>query len=378
MKVLHVIDSGGVYGAEIVLLNLASEQCKLKILPVIASIGDHKVKEKPLEVEAIKRGLVVEKFRMKNGPNIIGAFKIMLFAQRNNIDIIHNHGYKGDILLGFIPKILRRIPIISTLHGWTNTESFSKMRLYENLHALSLHFVDAVVVVNKAMLSHKRLKKVKDKKLYHVQNGISKDDNSPKKLDNSIIDFSSRGFTIVSCGRLSKEKGYKYLIHALNKIIKDGVNAFLVIFGEGPERESLQKLISALKLEDRVLLPGYMKSSRHYFRYCDIFVLSSLTEGLPITLLEAMQEGVPIIATRVGGIPDMLTENETGILVQPEDIEGLGCAILSLYKDKKKREEIAIKAQKLVSNEFSSEKMALGYKKIYQGCIKVHRNKIID
>jgi len=365
MKILHVIDSLGIYGAEVVVLNLADEQRKMKHYPVISSIGNLGVKEKPLEIEAKKRGLDVRIFRMRDGPNIIGGYNILRFAQDNKFTIIHNHGYKGDILLGFIPRALRSIPVISTLHGWTSTELFTKMWLYAYLHTLSLCFVDAVVLVNKSMMTNRWLKRLKDQDLYYVRNGIMRYEKSAVNPDESIIRFCSNAYTVISCGRLSKEKGYEDLICSLDQAIKKGANVNLLILGEGPERKNLENRIALLKLQERVYLPGYRDNVQDYLPYGNLFVLSSISEGLPITLLEAMQMGIPVVATSVGGVPDVLNHQENGILVQARDVEGLCNAMVSLYKDPNLGQNMAERAQDLVCREFSSEKMAQDYMSIY-------------
>ena len=129
MKVLHVIDSGGLYGAEVMLLNLMSEQVAMGLEPILASIGDPGITEKPLETEAIRRGLPVKVFRMRPGPNVWGALKILRFARSELVGLLHSHGYKGNILFGLMPRMLRRIPMVATVHGWTWTGGISRMGL---------------------------------------------------------------------------------------------------------------------------------------------------------------------------------------------------------------------------------------------------------
>jgi len=131
MKILHVTDSGGLYGAEMVLLNLVAEQMKTGLEPTIASIGEKWIQEKPFETEAVKRGLRVVKFRMFPGPNLPGMFKVLRYAQKYGFDILHSHGYKGDVAFGSMPKSIRKLPLVSTLHGWTSVVGFSKNRIYE-------------------------------------------------------------------------------------------------------------------------------------------------------------------------------------------------------------------------------------------------------
>ena len=104
MRVLHIIDSGGMYGAEVMLLNLVEEQIRQGLKPVIASIGDNQTGEKPLEIEAHKRGFPLKIFRMRPGPNFIGAWKILNYAKSIDCNLLHSHGYKGNILFGFLPK----------------------------------------------------------------------------------------------------------------------------------------------------------------------------------------------------------------------------------------------------------------------------------
>jgi hypothetical protein len=116
MKILHIIDSGGLYGAEVMLLNLVAEQIKLGLDPTIASIGEKHIGEKPLETEALKRGFKLRKFSMYPGPNYPGALKILRFAHGAGIHILHSHGYKGNILFGLMPRKIRNLPLIATIH----------------------------------------------------------------------------------------------------------------------------------------------------------------------------------------------------------------------------------------------------------------------
>lgn len=393
MKILHVIDSGGLYGAEVMLLNLVAEQIKLRLSPTIISIGEKTICEKPLEEEATSRGFRVKKFRMMPGPNVLGIWKMLRFAHQENFDVMHSHGYKGNILFGFLPRSIRKIPLISTLHGWTTIDGFSKMRLYEWLDSKSLRFIDAVVLVNKAMKSNPKLKKRKGMNLYVVNNGIPTPGpetstqvnpnpiqlgQSTQFLDQTIIDFCKKGFTIGSIGRLSAEKGYRYLIEALELLVKGGINARLVIIGEGYERDYLERLVAQFGLPDRVMLPGYRDNAREYIPYFNAFAISSLTEGLPITLLEAMQAKLPIVATEVGGIPDVLKNGCAGLLTQPGKPDALGEAISHIYHDVKLANERANIAYQRVATHYASKTMALRYLDIYSELIKNSSRPILS
>jgi len=375
MKILHIIDSGGLYGAEVMLLTLVEEQLKLGLHPTICSIGEHNVKEKPLETEARKKGIKVKKFRMRAGPNFLGAWKILKFAQEENFDILHSHGYKANVLFGFMPKKIRKIPMITTLHGWTNTGRNSRMKLYEWLDAKSLAFIDAVVLVNKAMLSNPKLKNSKVKDIKVINNGIAISSNDGQKsesnnnLDANIINFCNKGLIIGSIGRLSEEKGFDYLIDAFHVLLKQNIDVKLVIIGEGRERIKLQEKIDALNLSKKVLLAGYKEKANQYLRFFKIFVLPSLTEGLPITILEAMKAKIPIVATKVGGIPDVLHNGLGGMLIEPKNSESLAFAILHLLNNPDLAQHLTDYSYKEVTSKYTSEIMSAKYLNIYQSVI---------
>jgi glycosyltransferase involved in cell wall biosynthesis len=377
LKVLHIIDSGGFYGAEVMLLHLVEEQTKLGLEPTIASIGAKSIAEKPFETEALKRGFKVKKFRMTPGPNLKGAVDILRYANEANINILHSHGYKGNILFGFIPKRIRNLPVISTLHGWTSAEGLLKMRLYQWLDILSLKYIDAIVVVNKDMLQNPKLKNLRRVNFYTVNNGIPVVGNKQnilnqkiqKKLDQSIIDFCCRGFTIGSIGRLSKEKRYNCLIEAIGLLAQKGIDARLIIIGEGNQRNDLENLITRLKLKGRVMLPGYRQCAKNYIHNFNIFVLPSLSEGLPITILEAMQAKIPIVATKVGGIPEVLGNGSAGMLIKASDSLNLAYAIKRIHKDKKLVSDMTQVAYRRAINIYDSKTMAKGYLKVYKDII---------
>lgn len=382
MKILHIIDSAGLYGAEIMLLNLMEEQKKMGLSPVLCSIGEKNIVEKQLEIESRRHGLQVEIFRMRSGLNIIGALNIIRYASREHFDIIHSHGYKGNILLGFIPKSVRNIPLVTTLHGWTSTNGLSRMRLYEWLDAKSLQFIDAVILVNKKMLSDNRIKVIKGNKLSVIYNGIpllnfsnlsqtidfsiTQDPEKKSLLDPKIVEFCQHGFIIGSIGRLSKEKGYRYLLGALHILRTKHLNVKLIIIGEGDERHSLIELIKKLNISSYVLLPGYRDNANKYLPLFNIFVLSSLTEGLPITLLEAMQVRIPVVATRVGGIPEVLENGKGGLLIKPGDPKGLSEAIALVYSNPQVVEKIVSFSYNNAITRYTSSKMVQQYYEIYK------------
>jgi len=370
MKILHIIDSGGLYGAEIMLLNLMQEQMASGVESLLASIGNGGVAEKPIEKEARQRGIRVKAFRMKPGPNMLGALNVLRFAWAEKVDIFHSHGYKGNILFGFLPRSVRRVPMVSTLHGWTWSGGMSRMRIYEWLDSLSLSFVDRVIMVNAVMKDHPRIKSRQGLALEVVPNGIPLHNNEQQRetavLNADIIGFCRQGYTIGAIGRLSAEKGFASLLEVVATFAAQGKDIRLVILGEGGLRSNLEITARRLGIENRVMMPGYVRDAKQYLPFFNIFVMPSLTEGLPIVLLEAMQAAVPIVASSVGGIPEVLEGGRCGLLIKPGCCESLAVGLTHVMQCPKEAEVRAHSARRRVLEDYSSKSMAQKYQEIYK------------
>ena len=371
MKILHVIDSDGLYGAEAVLLNLMEPQKRMGLHPSLLSIGATGIHSKVIEIEATKRGLECSPLRFQNGFNLRGSRKILQHAITSGADIVHSHGYKGDILLGIIPRRLRKVPVITTQHGWTSTSFFSKMRLYEWIDTLLMKNLDGVVVVSSAMQNHPRLRMLGIRPVV-INNGLPclnfELDAFLKECPEVAKDCQNK-FKIISVGRLSHEKGVSILIHAVAGLLSRNIDICLVLVGEGSEGFSLQDLAKNKGLSDRVHFVGYREKAYQLFPYFDLFVLPSYTEGLPITLLEAMQAGVPIVATRVGEVPKVLDEGRYGRIVPPGDPEELMKGILEVYENRDQAKKKALLARDRVLAEYGVEKMATKYLDLYRSVL---------
>ncbi|MCK4787020.1 MAG: glycosyltransferase [Desulfobacteraceae bacterium] len=378
MKIFHIIDSDGIYGAEVMLLNLMQEQRRIGQKPILGSIGDLGEKEKPIENKALRMGLKVKKIRMRRGLNFSGAFKLAKIARDNNVDLFHSHGYKSDILLGLLSQRLRKIAVVRTLHGWTSTKKISKIWIYELLDRFCLRKVDAVVRVNSDS-SFKKKGFLKNVNTFVIENGIPKlnfDRDLVIRNDAETANFCKNNFVIGAIGRLSAEKGFNYLIEAMQHLLINGDDYKLVIIGEGNQRDLLETVIRKAGVLGKVLLAGYKKNATDYLPFFDVFILSSLTEGLPITLLEAMQAKKPIVATSVGGIPKALGNGRHGMIVKPRDPKALADAILFLRNNPDKARKMAQTARNIALSNYSSTRMARDYTKVYNRVLAKHKKNI--
>jgi glycosyltransferase involved in cell wall biosynthesis len=379
MKVLHIIDSGGLYGAEMMLVSLVSAQLQTGTQAVIGSIRTPGLPEKPIEQEARLRGIDVQEFPMQPGVNLAGARRILQYIRHGQFDLIHSHGYKTNILLGFLPSWIRKVPIITTLHGWTNTGGWTKMRLNEELDALSLRFVNRIVLVNRGMLDRKKVKNLPQSKLSVINNGIEIDfagigfpeNGCTKKMYEKILQLHNRGTVIASIGRLSPEKGFSDLIEAVRLLRQEhNERITLLLIGAGRLHSELQEQADTAGLKDAFLITGYIKNARSLLKFIDIYVISSLTEGLPITLLEAMAANTPVVATAVGGIPYVVENRKDALLVTPQNAGCLAKAIKELLHNNKLRKSLRKQALLKVNKKYSSAIMAEKYLAVYNKILK--------
>lgn len=338
MRILHLIHSEGIYGAETILLYLAREQQQRGHEPFIGSVRDPGTPETPFEALARSHGLPLVPIRIAPRPTPAVVASLLRTVRALAPDVLHSHGYKANILLGPVPR-RRRGAMLATLHGWTNTRRFSRMWLYEQLERLALRRLDAVVVVASYMLKLRALQWVPASRCRVIENGIPpltvrlKDfaARGITSLPAELVEFTMRRPTLVAIGRLSPEKGFMLLLEAFARTQAQATTSHqLLIVGEGPQRELLETRVAALGLSGAVCLAGYVDGADRLLEHAAGFVMSSLTEGMPLVLIEALQWQTPILATSVGGVTEMLDEGRRGRLVAPNDLGALTHGLQSM------------------------------------------------
>jgi glycosyltransferase involved in cell wall biosynthesis len=333
MRILHLIHSEGVYGAERILMYLAREQQRRGHEPVLGSIGPLGMGPKEIETTAQSSGLPVVPIRIASRPTP-GVIRSLLQRVRDIApDVLHSHGYKADILLGFLPARVRG-PMLTTLHGWTSAGKLDALWLYEQLDRISLRRIDAVVVVAPPMLQLPALRHIAPQRLHLIENGIptlaerleEMAARGVAALPPELLVFTAQQPTVVAIGRLSREKGLVVLLEAFARVRAERACQLLIV-GEGPERAALRRRIEQLRLSGSVLISGYVEGADRLLEHAAGFVMSSLTEGMPLVLLEALQWQAPILATRVGAIPELLEDVRRGQLVEPGNVAALAAGL---------------------------------------------------
>ncbi|QDS96340.1 2-deoxystreptamine glucosyltransferase [Roseimaritima multifibrata] len=241
--------------------------------------------------------------------------------------IWHGHDYKSN----FVGLRLRKqysMALVSTVHGWVLKTW--KTPLYYSLDRWSLKRYDQVVCVSTDLHQDCQRLGLADERLHLIDNAIDLEQYQrtvSREAARTLIRAPQVKYLLGAVGRLSAEKGFDYLVESVSILRRKGIDVGVVIVGDGPSREELSAQVRELGLEDSVHFAGFVADPSKYYQAMDLYVLSSLREGLPNVLLEAMAYEIPVIATAVAGIPKLIDGVENGWLVEPGSAEKLGAAI---------------------------------------------------
>ncbi len=286
-------------------------------------------------------------------------------CRRGKPDIVHTHGYRCDVVDSGAARRLR-IPTVTTVHGFTG--GGPKNRLYEWLQRRAFRRFDAVVAVSRVQFEQLADSGVPRERLQLLPNAWSKTGPIASRGEaRRRLRIRDDGFQVGWVGRLSREKGLDVLLQALAGL--EDIPCRLSVLGVGREEEGLRSLVRSLGLEGRVSWLGNVPEAGRLFGAFDLFVLSSRTEGVPMVLFEAMAAETPIVATRVGGVPDVVSEHEA-LLVAAEDSAALAAAIRTVYADRVGASTRAAAARLRLEEEFAVEPWLERYESLYRSLNK--------
>jgi len=291
-------------------------------------------------------------------------------VQRLKPDLIQSHAVKSHFLVRQ-SGIHRLAPWIAFHHGYTWTDL--RVRLYNHLDRWSLRRAAQVLTVSQPFRKELVQKGVRPGRIEIIHNAIDPRWGRAARESQAATELRARlGIpggrrVILIVGRLSLEKDHITLLRAVRRL--QGIEAHLLIVGEGPERPAIEKTIRELALGDAVTLTGQVPSAEPYYGVADIAVLSSLTEGSPNALLEAMAAGIPVVATAVGGIPEIVTHRDSALLIAPHDAEAMSTALQELLTDQQLAQRLTECAYELVISRHTPELRTKRLIEIYAGLL---------
>ena len=342
MRIAHTTDSGGIYGKERVILNLAAKQKE----------NGHDV-----SIVCMTSTEFAEEASKKHHTAFCRDVKQLtdhVIGQR--FDIIHTHDYKTGVTLA-LRNIGARpsLPLIRTVHGYTGFGKpwYSRIKIYEAIDKFTHRFNQETIAVSDPLGVELGARV--------IHNGI--EPMGPSELprgrfNQNIIDFCSDGFVFCCMARLSHEKNLSNLIDAVLQL--DG--AKLLLFGDGPLRAELMK--KTQYATEKVFMAGFDPESKHYLPFVNAYIQPSLTEGMPISVLEAMSLGKPLMTTQVGGMKILHRAGAAASCNNGPNV--MAQAMLSFMHDHNRRDALAKRGLELFNQMFSADAMYREYQKIYQ------------
>lgn len=352
-KVLIVIPSLVQGGGQKFVMDLANgidkNQYQVKILVYYQknnSVFDRFAEEHQLDTVYLDK---------KVGLDISFFKKVRAVVNEYRPDVIHTH---LDSMLYLLPLYKRKQVKLHTVHTLAEKETVGLQGVVRFL-AYKIRGVIPVgisdTVADSIALEHN----IKRDKVPVVYNGVDCKRYDLPKIKSDKIRF-------VTVGNIYNVKNYSFLIDCFAEVAHEYENLTLTIVGDGVLRGEIEEQVKKLGIADKVRITGVVSDVENYLADADVYVASSIFEGLPISMLEAMSAGLPIISTNVGGVPDIIKNGENGILVAPGDKNGYVQALRELTINEEKRREYSERA-KLLSVKYDEKITVEGYEKLYQG-----------
>ena len=318
-SVLHVIAPAAVGGLERVVCTLARAQRDAMVDVRVAAIVGPDVSDHPVVAELRQSRIGVDVVIVPPRSYALERREIAAICARRRPDVLHTHGYRTNLVDSSVGAQLS-IPRVSTFHGFTGGDL--RNRFYELLERRAARRMDAVIAVSRPLREQLAASGIPSQRLHLVPNAHEpRADFVDRVTARSALGLPAEGVIAGWLGRLTKEKGADVFLDAMALLRDEGIAASVI--GDGSERTPLEMRARG---GGRVRFHGLIPNAGRYLRAFDVFVLSSRTEGTPMVLFEAMDAGVPVIATRVGGVPDVLRP-EDAVLVDAERPAALANAI---------------------------------------------------
>lgn len=362
MKILYPIIDGEVTGGNIIALWIIEELLERGGQAVVNSPSEGKLTD-----ILRNKGIKVYNIDTRRSFNLGSAIKIARIIKEEDIDLVHSHTPLGGTVLSRLGGFISGVPVINHAHVRDSFNQYPFIGAYQFLlnWVTSRFFCSKVIAVSRAVKEEIVKQGVSADKIDVIHNGInpglvSKDSNSDIKIRNEF-GLKPGQRIIGQVGRLCENKGQHVLIKAAEMVAKEYDCVFLII-GEDLERageykNSLRELARGFGLEQRVIFTGYRSDIRELMNAFDIFTLPSFVEGLPVVILEAMAIAKPVVATSVGGNPEIVIDGKTGTIVPPGDPEKLAEALIYHLKNPEISKAMGKRGHQRIEEDFLLSRM---------------------
>ena len=296
-------------------------------------------------------------------------YKLINYLKENNVNLVCSHGYKSTVM-GYLVKKMTGLPVIGFSRGFTSENS--KVAFYEMLDRKALKHLDGIISVSKSQKDKLEKYGVLHNRNWIVYNAVSTDNHFSinfSEIKKSIfekLNLPKKARLIVTAGRISPEKGHKFLVDAIPMVITKYPDAHFIFCGDGGWMNELIRQAEQLHIQQNCHFVGFRRDLPDIFRIMEFQVLPSLTEGLPNVVLEGFACSKTVVATAVGGVPEIVVDRKNGILVPPGDSEKLANAIVKLLDNPESSRKMGMEGYYTVRSDYTFEKQTDKLIDIYQ------------
>jgi glycosyltransferase involved in cell wall biosynthesis len=369
-NILLLNETSGPGGAETVLYNIAKNLDRNRYLPRVVLFRSGWFRD-----YLVDEGIPVDIIQSHRSWDLTFIRQLSRYCKEHRIDLIHAH-LPGANLYGSVVGKLLGIPVICTLHNEYimpgSVERFSGVKMF-----IIRSLASRLVIVAEYMRGdYLRRGKIPSRKMVLIYNGVRQE-----QADSSFdiaefkrqIDFRDGDILIANIANLRTPKGHMILMDAAAKVCGEMPQAKFLLIGEEGDGKIKAAILDKMKqygLGDKVKLMGFRRDVSQILKHVDIFMLSSISEGLPVSVVEGMRSGLPVIATEVGGLPEVVENGASGYLVKPGDSEKLAAKLIELCKNPSLRKTMGNKGNEIASRLFSLDLMIKNYQTLYEELMK--------
>jgi len=361
MNILQLICPTGYYGAERWIVALANNLKDPNISTKLVIITEDGEQEFELEKRYPTSKGSVLKLEMRSRFDLRAIRKLIRIIDEQQIDIIHSHGYKADVMALLTKYRRKSLRILSTPHG-LGVVSDLKLRIFNKIGLISLRYFDIVAPLSPALTRLIEQAGVPKNKIRFIPNGV---DLTEMDRCDPPTGEKDKGKRIGYIGRLASGKQVEAILRVFNSLwLQDG-SLTLHIAGTGEELEQLQSFATELPSHDAIEFLGFVENRFNLMQTLDLFIMTSVSEGTPRSIMEALYLKIPVVAYDVEGVDQLIVNEETGLLASLNDEKTLEIQCHRILNDKDLINKLAENGRSRIVNTYAATRMATSYESLY-------------